>query len=74
MLVEIYSPEFKQAHPEGRLVHEKAFRTMTMRNCHSKQQCLEFYAREGIRFIRYMGEEDGYHKFREYYESAFKGL
>jgi hypothetical protein len=73
-MYDVDSFEFKTKHPDARIVNEKAFRSMIMRNCHSKQQCMEFYEREGIEFIKYMGEHKGYHEFREYYEGAFKGL
>ena len=73
-MYDIDSWKFKIKYPDARIVNEKAFRTMIMRNCHSKKQCMDFYDREGIKFIRYVGEVKGYHEFREYYEGAFKGM
>ncbi len=66
-MIDVDSKEFQEKY---KILYEKAFCKMRMRNCHSKQQCLDFYEREGVKFIRYEGEEDGYHLFKEFYQEA----
>jgi hypothetical protein len=70
-ILDVDSKEFKKDYI---LLYEGAFRKMMMRDCHSKQQCIDFYEREGIQFIRYEGKKDGYHKFKEFYSAAIRKL
>ena len=49
------------------VINHEAYREMMMSSKHSREQCLRFYAREGIEVIEYMGEYGGYHHFKEYY-------